>query len=32
VKGVGGVWKGLTDNVNLMAANLTTQVRQIAES
>ncbi|KAA2233125.1 HAMP domain-containing protein [Salinarimonas soli] len=31
VKGVGGVWKGLTDNVNLMAANLTTQVRQIAE-
>ncbi|WP_201859981.1 HAMP domain-containing protein [Microvirga soli] len=31
VKGVGGVWKGLTDNVNLMAANLTGQVRGIAE-
>src|ERR671933_3968 len=31
VKGVGGVWKGLTDNVNLMAANLTAQVRNIAE-
>src|SRR5438477_6787937 len=31
VKGVGGVWKDLTDNVNLMAANLTGQVRNIAE-
>src|SRR5438445_5246645 len=30
VKGVGGVWKDLTDNVNLMAANLTEQVRGIA--
>ncbi|HYM95939.1 MAG TPA: response regulator, partial [Candidatus Sulfotelmatobacter sp.] len=30
VKGVGGVWKDLTDNVNLMAANLTDQVRGIA--
>src|SRR4249919_532949 len=31
VKGVAGTWKGLTDNVNLMAANLTGQVRNIAE-
>ncbi len=31
VKGVGGVWKDLTDNVNLMANNLTTQVRNIAD-
>src|SRR5213596_1965329 len=31
VKGVGGVWKDLTDNVNSMAANLTGQVRNIAE-
>src|SRR2546429_572625 len=31
VRGVGGVWKDLTDNVNLMAGNLTTQVRNIAE-
>src|SRR6185369_16691381 len=31
VKGVGGVWKDLTDNVNSMAANLTAQVRNIAE-
>jgi HAMP domain-containing protein/signal transduction histidine kinase/CheY-like chemotaxis protein len=31
VKGVAGVWKGLTDNVNAMAANLTGQVRNIAE-
>ncbi len=31
VKGVSGVWKGLTDNVNLMAANLTAQVRNIAQ-
>jgi len=31
VVGVGGTWKGLTDNVNLMAANLTNEVRGIAE-
>jgi HAMP domain-containing protein/signal transduction histidine kinase/CheY-like chemotaxis protein len=31
VKGVGGTWKDLTDNVNFMAANLTGQVRNIAE-
>ncbi len=31
VPGVGGTWKDLTDNVNLLAANLTTQVRNIAE-
>jgi osomolarity two-component system sensor histidine kinase NIK1 len=31
VQGVGGVWKALTDNVNTMAANLTIQVRAIAE-
>ncbi|RAK63048.1 HAMP domain-containing protein [Phenylobacterium kunshanense] len=31
VKGVGGAWKDLTDNVNLMAANLTGQVRNIAD-
>src|SRR5437762_273051 len=31
VKGVGGVWKDLTDNVNIMAGNLTSQVRNIAE-
>src|SRR6202162_1263150 len=30
VRGVGGVWKDLTDNVNLMAGNLTGQVRNIA--
>src|SRR3989449_11662529 len=30
VKGVAGTWKDLTDNVNLMAANLTDQVRGIA--
>src|SRR5207302_587401 len=30
VPGVAGTWKDLTDNVNLMAANLTTQVRDIA--
>src|SRR5688572_24885991 len=29
VKGVGGTWKDLTDNVNFMAANLTGQVRNI---
>src|SRR6202035_3962038 len=28
---VGDTWKDLTDNVNLLAANLTTQVRNIAE-
>ncbi len=28
---VGGVWKDLTDNVNVMAGNLTGQVRDIAE-
>jgi CheY-like chemotaxis protein/HAMP domain-containing protein len=28
---VGGVWKDLTDNVNLMAGNLTEQLRNIAE-
>src|SRR5207253_469498 len=31
VKGVGGTWKDLTDNVNSMASNLTAQVRNIAE-
>jgi HAMP domain-containing protein/CheY-like chemotaxis protein/signal transduction histidine kinase len=31
VQGVTGAWKGLTDNVNLMASNLTSQVRNIAE-
>ncbi len=31
VSGVAGTWKDLTDNVNLLAANLTTQVRNIAE-
>src|SRR5207253_544661 len=31
VPGVGGTWKDLTDNVNSMAANLTGQVRNIAE-
>jgi HAMP domain-containing protein/signal transduction histidine kinase/CheY-like chemotaxis protein len=30
VKGVGGVWKDLTDSVNQMASNLTDQVRNIA--
>jgi CheY-like chemotaxis protein/HAMP domain-containing protein len=30
VKGVAGVWKDLTDNVNVMASNLTNQVRRIA--
>src|SRR6266436_3280821 len=29
VPGVAGTWKDLTDNVNLLAANLTTQVRNI---
>src|SRR5436190_1153342 len=31
VPGVAGTWKDLTDNVNAMASNLTTQVRNIAE-
>ncbi|MFI6484796.1 HAMP domain-containing protein [Nonomuraea sp. NPDC050663] len=31
VQGVSGVWKDLTDNVNFMANNLTSQVRNIAE-
>ncbi len=31
VRGVGGVWKDLTDSVNSMAGNLTGQVRNIAE-
>ncbi|MBO6937102.1 MAG: HAMP domain-containing protein [Deltaproteobacteria bacterium] len=30
VRGVSGIWKELTDNVNLMASNLTDQVRDIA--
>src|SRR5205085_1177900 len=30
VKGVSGTWKDLTDNVNFMASNLTSQVRSIA--
>src|SRR5262245_4291773 len=31
VSGVGGVWKDLTDSVNFMAGNLTSQVRGIAQ-
>src|SRR5205085_277599 len=31
VNGVAGTWKDLTDNVNVMAANLTAQVRNIAQ-
>src|SRR5690606_42100880 len=31
VRGVSGVWRDLTDNVNLMASNLTSQVRSIAQ-
>ena len=31
VKGVAGTWKDLTDNVNFMACNLTSQVRGIAK-
>jgi signal transduction histidine kinase/HAMP domain-containing protein/CheY-like chemotaxis protein len=31
VEGVSGTWKGLTENVNQMASNLTTQVRSIAQ-
>jgi HAMP domain-containing protein/signal transduction histidine kinase/CheY-like chemotaxis protein len=31
VAGVSGTWRGLTENVNLMASNLTDQVRNIAQ-
>src|SRR5438876_578930 len=31
VEGVSGTWKNLTDNVNTLAGNLTTQVREISE-
>jgi hypothetical protein len=31
VRGVSGIWKDLTDNVNSMASNLTAQVRNIAQ-
>src|SRR5439155_208135 len=31
VQGAGGIWRDLTENVNQLAANLTTQVRAIAE-
>src|SRR5437762_12117473 len=31
VKGVSGTWKDLTDNVNVLAGNLTDQVRNIAK-
>ena len=31
VEGVSGTWRGLTENVNLMATNLTDQVRSIAD-
>src|SRR5690606_20467275 len=31
VRGVSGVWKDLTDNVNFMASNLTKQVRGIVK-
>src|SRR5205807_2174333 len=31
VKGVAGTWKDLTDSVNSMASNLTSQVRNIAD-
>src|SRR5204862_4268288 len=31
VQGVSGTWKDLTDSVNFMAGNLTTQVRNIAQ-
>src|SRR5207244_3745599 len=31
VRGVAGTWKDLTDSVNMMAGNLTSQVRNIAE-
>src|SRR5438045_1226699 len=32
VKGVGGTWKDLTDNVNSMASNLTNQVRPTGQA
>src|SRR5207237_5328199 len=32
VHGVAGTWKDLTDNVNLMASNLTSQVRNIGKA
>ncbi|WP_147695768.1 HAMP domain-containing protein, partial [Vogesella mureinivorans] len=31
VEGVSGLWRDLTDNVNQLAANLTNQVRSIAD-
>ncbi|HXH83549.1 MAG TPA: HAMP domain-containing protein, partial [Candidatus Tectomicrobia bacterium] len=31
VKGVAGTWKDLTDNVNLMASNLTVQLRDVSK-
>src|SRR5207237_1224169 len=31
VRGVSGTWKDLTDNVNMLAGNLTSQVRNIAK-
>jgi methyl-accepting chemotaxis protein len=31
VKGVAGTWKGLTDNVNAMASNLTVQLRDVSK-
>ena len=31
VQGVSGTWRDLTENVNFMAANLTSQVRNIAQ-
>src|SRR5207302_2031745 len=31
VRGVAGTWKDLTDNVNLMAKNLTSEVRRVGE-
>src|SRR4029079_2029521 len=31
VEGVSGTWRDLTENVNLMASNLTDQVRNIAQ-
>src|SRR5204862_442934 len=31
VEDVSGTWRGLTENVNLMASNLTSQVRSIAQ-
>src|SRR6202035_3620437 len=31
VRGVSGTWKDLTDNVNVMASTLTSQVRSIAQ-